>query len=63
MIICVCRGISELEIEEAINGGTLKDLFSSRDTVTGDIVSDCGLCVKLLEKRIAEIKQHLDKHT
>ena len=57
MIICVCRGISELEIEKAIKSGTLKYFFSSRDTV-----SDCGLCAKLLEKRISEIKQRLTKH-
>ncbi len=57
MIICVCRGISELEIEQAIKSDTVKYLLSSRDTVP-----DCGICVKLLEKRISEIRQRLTKH-
>jgi len=56
MIICVCRAISESELENAIDNGTLRDFFASRGTVP-----DCGLCIKLLEERIRNYKKFL-KH-
>ena len=52
MIICVCRAISESEIEKAINSGTLLAFLASRSSVP-----DCGLCVKLLERRIRELQK------
>ena len=56
MIICICRAISESEIKGAIIAGTLNSFLKSRD-----IPSGCGLCVKLLEMRICEIKKNLPK--
>jgi bacterioferritin-associated ferredoxin len=51
MIVCVCRGVSEREVREAVRCGarTLADVSRSCDGAGGD----CGSC-------LARIQRHLE---
>jgi len=50
MILCICRGISERDVREAVRCGarTLDDVSHSCDGAGGD----CGSCLTRIERQL-----------
>ena len=55
MIVCVCRGVSDNELNYAIQTNTLETFLKYRK-----LGSDCGLCMKLIKDRVCKPKNCRD---
>ena len=58
MIICVCKGLSDREIESAIEcgNGTEEEVGHSCGAGT-----DCGSCLQTLRQMLSEKMSHMDR--
>jgi bacterioferritin-associated ferredoxin len=56
MILCICRGVSEREVREAVRCGarTLDDVSRSCDGAGGD----CGSCLTRIERQLDGLFEH-----